>query len=50
EELGYTLITTNYRVFSKNSTFVAIYINDLLMIGKDKAEIRSLKDTLSVRF
>jgi hypothetical protein len=31
-------------VFSNGSIYIAVYVDDLLVIGKDKVEIQELKD------
>jgi hypothetical protein len=38
-EAGFTPLDANHLVFVKNSTYVAIYVDDLLLIGPDKADI-----------
>ena len=62
--MGYYSINTDVRVFSniplesnsqklfnlKSKTFIAIYVDDLLIIGNDKEEIKRLKAVLNIKF
>ena len=43
-------IDADHSVFSNGSIYIAVYVDDLLIIGKDKTEIQELKDRLSTRF
>ena len=45
-------IDADYSVFSDPSsgTFVALYVDDVLVTGPNRAEIQRIKDTLKVRF
>jgi hypothetical protein len=36
---SFTPLDTNHLVFVKNSTYIAIYVDDLLLIGLDKIDI-----------
>ena len=43
-------IDADHSVFSNGSTYIAVYVDDLLIIGKDKIKIQELKCRLSTRF
>ncbi|KAK3938116.1 hypothetical protein QBC46DRAFT_266073, partial [Diplogelasinospora grovesii] len=45
--LSFHLINTNNEVFVKNGIYIVIYINNLLIINKDKEKIKALKEALS---
>ena len=49
-EAGFTPLDADHSVFVKDSTYIAIYVDDLLLIGPDKADIKQIKDQLSQRF
>ena len=40
-------IDADHSVFSNGSIYIAVYVDDLLIIGKDKVKIQELKDRLS---
>lgn len=48
--LGYNPLDSDLSVFVKETTFVAVYVDDLLIVGPDKEAIRSLKEALNERF
>ena len=43
-------IDADHLVFSNGSIHIAVYVDDLLIIGKDKVKIQELKDRLSTWF
>jgi hypothetical protein len=43
-------IDADHSVFSNGSIYIAVYVDDLLIISKDKIKIQELKDRLSTRF
>ena len=43
-------IDVDYSVFSNRSIYIAVYVDDLLIINKDKIKIQELKGRLSTRF
>ena len=43
-------IDADHLVFSNRSIHIAVYVNDLLIISKDKVKIQELKDRLSIWF
>ena len=47
---GFTSIDADSSVFSRGTTFIAVYVDDLLIIGPDAAEINAIKSSLSKRF
>jgi hypothetical protein len=49
-EASFTPLDAGYSVFVKDSTYIAIYVDDLLLIGPDKVDIQQIKDQLSQRF
>ena len=49
-EAGFTPLDADHSVFVKNSTYIAVYVDDLLLIGPDMADIQQIKDQLSQRF
>jgi len=49
-EAGFTPLDADHSVFVKNSTYIAAYVDDLLLVGPDKADIQRVKDQLSQRF
>jgi hypothetical protein len=48
--LGFQLLDTDTSVFTKESTIIAIYINDLLITSDSKTNIITLKNILSDYF
>lgn len=48
--LGYTRIQADNSVFRNATLIVAVYVDDILMCGPDKGEIRDLKAKLSNQF
>jgi hypothetical protein len=49
-EAGFTPLDADHSVFVKHSTYIAIYVDDLLLIGPDKSDIQQIKNQLSQRF
>ena len=49
-QLRYYPIASDSGVFTKNGTYIAVYVDDLLIVGNNKAQIKALKDVLSARF
>jgi hypothetical protein len=47
---GFTPLDTDHSVFVKDSIYIAVYVDDLLLIGLDKTDIQQIKDQLSQRF
>jgi 3-hydroxyacyl-CoA dehydrogenase len=47
---GFTPLDADHSVFVKNSTYIAVYVNNLLLVGHDKADIQQIKDQLSQQF
>jgi hypothetical protein len=43
-EAGFTPLDAVHSVFVKDSTYIAVYVDDLLLIGLDKADIQQIKD------
>lgn len=48
--LGFSMLDSNFSVFYKGRLFVAIYVDDLLLIGPEIIEINLLKAALHKRF
>jgi hypothetical protein len=49
-ELGFNPIDANHSVFTNGRIFVAVYVDDLLIISPNKAKIQELKNLLSIQF
>jgi transposase InsO family protein len=49
-ELGFSPLDTDHSVFHKKGVIIAIYVDDLLITGRDRKEIDLLKEALSRRF
>lgn len=50
EAIRYYPLDSDLSVFVKGNTFIAVYVDDLLIFGPDKAAIAALKKDLSHRF
>ena len=52
QQLGFEVCTNNQYIYINKSTgiLIIIYINNILIIGKDKAKIKALKRSLTRRF
>jgi len=50
KELGFSPLDTDHSVFHKKGVIMAIYVDDLLITGRDRKEIDLLKEALSRRF
>jgi hypothetical protein len=48
--MGFVRLYTDYRLFVKKELIIAVYVNDLLVVGLDIKEIQYVKDTLNRRF
>ena len=48
--VSFKLLNSNSLVFAKGSMYIAVYINDLLLIGPDIINIEIVKAQLSERF
>jgi hypothetical protein len=48
--LGYSVLDADMSVFVKGTTFVAVYVDDLLIVGPHMEQINKLKQSLSSRF
>lgn len=49
-EIGFEPLDADSSVFVKDSTFIAIYVDDILIVGNDRTRIDQLKQSLSNRF
>lgn len=47
---GFTPLDADHSVFVKDSTYIAVYVDDLLLVGPNKADIQRIKDQLSQQF
>jgi hypothetical protein len=47
---GFTPLDTDHSVFVKNSIYIAVYVDNLLLVGPDKADIQQIKNQLSQEF
>ncbi|KAM4061991.1 reverse transcriptase (RNA-dependent DNA polymerase) [Hirsutella rhossiliensis] len=50
EGLGFYPLTSDVGIFVKGHTYIAVYVDDLLIAGPSKEEIQKLKNALSNRF
>jgi hypothetical protein len=50
QELGFKPLDADASVFYKKGVIIAIYVDDLLITGKDHKEIDALKKALNYRF
>ena len=50
QSFGYKPLNSDSGIFSKDDTFVAVYVDDLLIVGPSKTEIQALKSHLNARF
>jgi len=50
KDLGFHPLTSDVGVFAKEHTYIAVYVDDLLIAGPSKEEIQKLKKALSKRF
>ena len=50
KEQGFYPIVADYSVFSNDITIIAIYVDDILLVGPDKKEIQRIKDKLHEHF
>ena len=50
EGLGFHPLTSDMGIFAKGHTYIAVYVDDLLIAGPSKEEIQELKNALSNRF
>ena len=48
--MGFLPLATDSGIYYKDGTYIAIYVDDLLIIGQDKERIRELKEALNQRF
>jgi hypothetical protein len=49
-ESGYTPLNSDQSVFVRGNNYIAVYVDDLLLLGPNKAEIQRVKDILTIRF
>jgi hypothetical protein len=50
QDNGFSFLDSDHSVFVKGSTYIAVYVDDLLIIGPDRTELQCLKTRLSTRF
>jgi hypothetical protein len=50
QQLGFEPLDADASVFHKKGVIIAIYVDDLLITGRDRTEIDALKDALKKRF
>ncbi|RKK17238.1 hypothetical protein BFJ67_g17769, partial [Fusarium oxysporum f. sp. cepae] len=50
ETLGFKPLNADVGVFIRGTTYIAVYVDDLLIAGPDKEEIRQIKAALSKKF
>jgi len=48
--LGFSPLLSNLGVFAKGHIYLAVYVDNLLIVGPNKSEIQKIKDALSKRF
>ena len=47
---GFEPLSPDFSVFHNNGMFIAVYVDDLLIVGPSKEEIQKVKDTLNKEF
>jgi hypothetical protein len=50
QDNGFSFLDSDHSVFVKGSTYIAVYVDDLLIIGPDKTELQYIKNRLSTQF
>src|SRR6202012_951432 len=50
KELGFTALSSDLCVFHNAGTYIAVFVDDLLIVGPSKPEITNLKEKLNLRF
>lgn len=50
QTLGFEPLAADSGIYAKDGLFIAIYVDDLLIIGRNKGEIKKVKEALSQRF
>lgn len=50
QTLGFKPLDSDTSVFCRDGLIMAIYVDDMLIVGKDEQEIQEVKDALSQRF
>lgn len=50
QKMGFEPLDTDSSVFHKKGVIIAIYVDDLLIAGRDRAEINKIKNSLNQRF
>ena len=50
KELGFSSLTAELAVFARGNTFIAVYIDDMLIVGPSTSEIETIKKALGTRF
>lgn len=50
QSIGFIAIDADSSVFQRSTTFIAVYVDDLLIFGPDSGEIIQIKKSLSERF
>lgn len=48
--LGFHAVSSDSGLYTRSGIFIVIYVDDLLLVGKDKNKIAKLKDSLYYRF
>jgi hypothetical protein len=50
ESMGFTRLYADHGIFVKGEIAIAVYVDDLLVVGPDRKEIQGVKDALNQRF
>jgi hypothetical protein len=50
ESIGFTRLYADHGIFVKGKIAIAVYVDELLVIGLDRKEIQGVKDALNQRF
>jgi hypothetical protein len=48
--MGFTRLHADHGIFVKGEIAIAVYVDDLLVVGPDRKEIQGVKDALNQRF
>ncbi len=50
KELGFSSLTADLAVFARGNTFIAVHVDDMLIVGPSTSEIETIKKALGTRF
>ena len=50
KELGFTALSSDLCIFHNSGTYIAVFVDDLLIVGPSKSDINEMKEKLNIRF